>query len=152
MFEKIQHPITGKWHKISSAIGSQLIKNYSKKLKLNGGAMDLRPGQDIWYYITEINNELNSLREQIHPHVPTNHASLHQVARAPPVHEISRDLRLVNNELRRITAQDGIFSVEMNNQSAGLTEALRNINDNIRDIAHQIDVAYQYYNPPDAVM
>lgn len=150
MFEKIQHPKTGKWHKTSGAIGSQLIKNYSKKLKLTGGAMDLEPGQSMWYYITMIKNELNLLREHLYPHLPANHhrVSMLEVARAPSVGQISRDLRLVQNELRRITALDGIFSVEMNNQSAALTEALRNINNSIREIAQQIDVADAYYNPP----
>jgi hypothetical protein len=150
MFEKIQHPKTGKWHKTSSAIGSQLIKNYSKKLKLTGGAMDLEPGQELWYYITMIKNELNSLREHIYPHVPANHhrVSMVELARAPSMHQITHDLRLVDRELRRITAQDGVFSVEMNNPSEPLTEALRDINNSFREISQQRDAADAYYNPP----
>ena len=150
MFEKIQHPKTGKWHKTSSAIGSQLIKNYSKKLKLTGGAMDLEPGQSIWYYITMIKNELNLLREHLYPLVPANHhrVSMEEIARAPSIHQITHDLRLVNRELRRITAEHGQFHVEMNNQSPALTEALRDINNSFREIAQQRNAADPYYNPP----
>ena len=164
MFEKIQHPITGKWHKTSSAIGSQLIKNYSKKLKLTGGAMDLEPGQSIWYYITMIKNELTSLREQLDPHLPhrmqTNpiewrespYAAAARLREAPSLGEITRDLRLVRTELRRITPLDGVFSVEMNNQSAALTEALRDINNSIRERAQQLDAAYEERWPSDGSM
>ena len=150
MFEKIQHPNTGKWHKTSSAIGSQLIKNYSKKLKLTGGAMDLEPGQELWYYITMIKNELNLLREQIYPHVPANfhRVSMVELARARSLDEITHDLRLVNRELRRITAENGVFHVEMNTPSVALTEALRDINNSFREIVQQRNAADAYYNPP----
>jgi len=150
MFNKIRHPTTGKWHKTTSVMGTKLVERYSKKLKLTGGAMDLEPGQDIWYYITMIKNELNLLREHLYPNVPANHhlVSMEEVMRTPSMRQITHDLRLVDRELRRITALDGVFSVEMNNPSAALTEALRDINNSFREIAQQRDAADAYYNPP----
>ena len=35
MFNKIQNPNTGKWHKVTSSIGSKIIKNYATKTKTN---------------------------------------------------------------------------------------------------------------------
>ena len=84
MFEKIQHPKTGKWHKTSSAIGARLIKNYSKKLKLTGGAMDLTPGKNIWYYVNEVHNEWINLRQQLQQYAQdplANMASIDALAR-----------------------------------------------------------------------
>lgn len=37
MFDKINHPKTGKWYSSSSSVGSKLIEKYANKLKLMGG-------------------------------------------------------------------------------------------------------------------
>ena len=37
MYEKIQHPKTGKWHNINSSLGNKLVKGYAKKINQTGG-------------------------------------------------------------------------------------------------------------------
>lgn len=65
MFDKIQHPKTGKWHKTTSVMGSKLVERYSKKLNLTGGAINMTPGQDVWFYLNEINEEYIFLLSQL---------------------------------------------------------------------------------------
>ena len=36
MYEKIQHPKTGKWHNINSSLGNKLVKGYAKKINQTG--------------------------------------------------------------------------------------------------------------------
>lgn len=45
MYDKIQHPKTGKWHKTDSSIGSKLIKGYAKKVNQTGGGFESRLNQ-----------------------------------------------------------------------------------------------------------
>ena len=42
MYQKIQHPKTGKWHKIDSYIGNKLITGYAKKINQTGGSFGSR--------------------------------------------------------------------------------------------------------------
>lgn len=107
MFEKIQHPNTGKWHKISSAIGAKLIENYSKKLKLTGGAMDLRPGAGIGFYLNEVNKEWTHLRQQLY------YYSANPLANMASLTAIWNAAQLAHNTGTQITARDGVFNYIM---------------------------------------
>jgi len=146
MFEKIQHPITGKWHKSSSAIGSQLIKNYSKKLKLTGGAMDLRPGQDIWYYLNEINNEYSLLRQQL------QHYAHDPLGNKDALNAINNSGAEVIAAEARIADPNGIFGPTMiayfngqapPNESARLKQAMDVINANKEALTLELSQANQ---------
>ena len=141
MFEKIQHPKTGKWHKTSSAIGSKLIKNYSKKLKLTGGAMDLQPGQDIWYYTNEINKELNYLRENLKLY------STNPLANIASIEAINNAFQVVQTTEIQLSDINGPFGATMQayfsgqappNESARLKQETDYINANKQALSQEI--------------
>jgi hypothetical protein len=120
----------------------QAYNKYKRKYKellivKYGGAMGLRAGQDIWYYLNEINNEYNLLREELR-----RQASAELVDPAE-IREIRRSHANVIRELERITAPNGMFGSEMSHESAGLTEALNIINDNNRVLRNEIAQAWQ---------